>query len=226
MAVVVEGGATVGNATSGPPAAIAKPTGTVASDLLLILINQRNAAAGGFTAPAGFTEITDAAPGISGAVGAFWRICDGSEGASFTVASTTTGGYAQACVRLTGTDQTTPVQATSLVLDSTTPWTAPSVAGTADGVWIVQFATQTGTTEPVEPAGWSQAFSTILPGGTRSGLACDYKALAATGATGTQDFTVSAGSGNIGLNSITIAPAAAAAAPTLPVMMAPYRTTG
>lgn len=94
---------------------LTKPGSVAAGDLLLIIVIND---AGVSTAqwnnttlkPTGFTFINTAGDANTDChAGAFWRIADGSEGATISVPCATASDYIGWYIRVTGADTTTPV---------------------------------------------------------------------------------------------------------------------
>lgn len=90
-----------------------KPSGVVSGDLLLIIAeNDHNSGSTIFDEITGFTKIIEHGDTNSDClIATYWRVADGTEGSNFTV--TTVGLYELLawCLRISGADETTPIDA-------------------------------------------------------------------------------------------------------------------
>lgn len=115
-----------GGATSGT---LNYPAGTQSGDLLLVVASRSNTALGTFTVP-GFTQTGTDQAGVSPSFNAWYRVADGTEGASITVShSSATSVKTIWMHRFTGADTTTPIEAapTASVTGSSATPSMPSV---------------------------------------------------------------------------------------------------
>lgn len=124
---------TVGQANTATSVSVNKPTGTVATELIRVLLSA--SAARTWNVPAGWALVPGTAAGDRTV--ALQRIADGSEGSSFTF--TIAGGTANlraGCVTTIGTDPTAPFDVSSFQqAASGTSNAIPGVTVT-DGVWL------------------------------------------------------------------------------------------
>lgn len=106
------------NAESGSPTTaltVNKPSGVVSGDLLIIMVvNDENSSTPQFddvtNKPTGFTAVGVGGSGNSDChYGIYWRIADGTEGSSFSCPCATSNDMAGICFRITGHDQTSPI---------------------------------------------------------------------------------------------------------------------
>ena len=214
----------ISNATS---IDIAKPTGVVNGDLLIILVAND---AGLSTAqwdnstlkPTGFTFINTAGSANEDAhVGAFWKIATGSdEGDPINVPSATsavlegwwlrvTGAHASAPLDVTGVDVESGAAVSSLAITEVTTTVNDCLAF----YWVVSDGGDTGP-HSVSGTGWTETAEDLQ--GVSGGLAASWgtKGQASAGLTGDATVTFSATDGASGFQ-FGIAPAAAGGAATL-----------
>lgn len=174
--------------------AINKPAGAQQGDIVLI-IPASSTGAVSLTAPSGFTTGFDGALG-GATLDAFWRVLDGSEGASFTIG--TSGGsapiYAGALL-LKRALRSAPINASAenRYSDATTDVVAPSVTATRSGLLVTAFARSGGASGGTQPAGMTEHVD-IGTSGTLSLLISSVAV--GVGATGTKTATGMAGTAN------------------------------
>lgn len=135
-----------------------KPAGVAVGDLLLVEISDNNSTAGwsspGWTAGPSFDRIFS-----------FWRIADGSEGASFTFTHSSTRTGALICHRITGSHQTAPIDVSSGVVvasGAANPISLPSVTTTGpDRLLLAVYYSKTATvgTSFSTPTGMAAAYA-------------------------------------------------------------------
>jgi hypothetical protein len=208
-----------------------KPTGTASGDLLIAFY--LGASTGAPTTvgnQAGFTLIrarTDLSAGFYYQAAAYYRVADGSEGASFTFTETTTGPSGSDLIinRVTGAAASSFINASndSLTTAAVNNPTAPSVTTTVANTLLLVYAqgaagsANTGSDwATTASSGFAIASGSALnDAGNQWYIAAESKAQAATGATGT--FTVPfSGVVNTIFQAITLAIAPPAAATTTP----------
>lgn len=139
-------------------ASVTVPAGTVAGDLLLIIIGIYSSQV---AAPAGFTAVTYAASSGSGTYtdysNMFWKIAVTGDLGSTISLSTGSGYLGQVLAVFTGHDPTSPVTANSQG-GSTTSITVPALTTTKAGkrfVFLTQMANSSSVPTLSVPAGWS-----------------------------------------------------------------------
>jgi hypothetical protein len=130
---------------------VAKPSGTAANDLLLMFVGSDDSRAGTnaiWTGPTSetWTELTDNQDGaVDCSLAIYWRIATGTEGANFTgIAHNSTDELWGICLRISGADTTTPIDASGTIrLANTTNLSAVGIATPVTveclSVWGVSF---------------------------------------------------------------------------------------
>jgi hypothetical protein len=185
---------------NGSPFDVAKPAGVVAGDLLLVLIFHANVVT--WNTPAGWTagsRQTTRNPFIA----PFWRVADGSEGASFTF--TTTGSATSAdliCHRITGADPAAPVDAVSVAsvaFNGANPISLPSVTTLGpDRLLLAVFAAaSTVTTFSFStPTGMTAGYVYSARPSPNTQESAFTQSVANAGATGSRDSNINSTSSN------------------------------
>lgn len=157
MAIARGTGTQTATANSGTTLTINKPTGTAVGDLLwAFMVAQGSSAV--WTTPSGWTQAAAIEVFTSGGnCAAFYRIADGSEGASFVFTyGTTIVAGSGGIDRYTGVDQVTPIDvAASTNLDDTGTNTAPvglSITTVTDGAMLIMGIVANSATTNITPA--------------------------------------------------------------------------
>lgn len=169
-----------------------KPAGVAVGDLLLVEISDNNATAGwsspGWTAGPSFDRIFS-----------FWRIADGSEGASFTFTFSGSGRVgAMICHRITGAHQTAPIDVSSGVVvasGAANPISLPSITTTGpDRLLLAVFYSKTATvgTSFSTPTGMAAAYAYQAASSAFGQASAFTESFATAGATGVRDSNSSA----------------------------------
>lgn len=181
----------VGSSTRSADGALTKPAGTVDGDLVLIFCTSNSS--GSYTTPTGFT-ILSARTGVSGASFILFQRTVSGDGASWAVASSSTGYWLSIVLR--GQDSTQPDAgpATAASLG------APSVTAVAADSLLVCFWGCLNSVTMTPPASMTKRGGFA---GTRSNMVATED-LTASGATGTR--TRAAGGSYPGALTVTIKP--------------------
>jgi hypothetical protein len=129
------------------------PSGIVAGDLLLIVATFRGAAARTATAPAGWSTAYNAVgDGNIRRACVFYRVADGSEGSSVTIALSNACTCGSIAYRITGGSS---VLSSTVATGASTSPNPPSLTGPAS-LWLaVSHAVYTSATDPTPPAGYT-----------------------------------------------------------------------
>ncbi|USN87822.1 MAG: DUF2341 domain-containing protein [Candidatus Nomurabacteria bacterium] len=183
--------------TTGASITLTKPSGVEVGDLLLIMVgNDDNTATAQWDnatlKPSGFTLINEAGNATADAhTAAFYRIADGTEGATINVPSQANADYWGYYVRVSGVDQVTPINVTGAdyMSGNNTNHSVTSVTTVTDNsLAFYLLAGDGGDTFPftVSGTGWSE--SSEIQAGTGFGNAA--------GAWGTRDMTTAGATGN------------------------------
>jgi len=197
VAVVVNGTPAVTTFAAVASGSATMPAGVTTGELLTLDFAQ--AFDVGITTPSGWTPIIAAGDGFAATRGAsFYRIADGSEGASLAL---TFGGSCDAVAIITrhgGFNSAAPINGTpqsgSGTSGSTTAITSPSVTTTVDGCLIRRVAESRQSAGIATPSGQTDGGTgTTGSGGTNSTSRATYSTQATAGATGTVTFTSAAG---------------------------------
>lgn len=204
MALPVIQTTTVQQFASSHPWSVTKPSGVTAGDLLLVILAS---AAATWTPPAGWNTGPTATPGVR-QVSSFWRIADGSEGASFNFDSGSNLVGCSVCLRISGAHQTSPINGSSsgvTAFGGANPTTVGSITTTVNDCLLL--------------TGWSWSSSvsrSLTPPAGASQVADQNSAspqeevwaenLGAAGATGTRDWSLSTTSADRTALSLAIAP--------------------
>lgn len=212
-------------ATSVTSMAVNRPATVNSGDLLIDLVEARNA--GTWTKATGMNDITTLSQAGGGSVGklnGFYKIADGSEGgttATYTASTGTTAAWV--CIRVSGWHGTTPPEATTSSGDATNanpPSLTPSW-GSDDTLWIgVAANSATGETTgfTAAPSGYSNLHSN---GASSGGSTCNVASATKTNAASSEDpGTFTPNSNRFwAAATIGIRPSAGGAAPTPTRMM-------
>lgn len=192
-------------ATGSATLVLTKPTGVEVGDLLLILVgNDANNATVQWDdislRPSGFTNINEAGNATPDThVGAFYRIADGTEGATSSVPAATSANFWGFYIRVTGASTTNPINAvgSDYAVNNLTNHPIPSVNTTLPNTLaFYMLAGDAVGTAPfsVAGAGWSESdektVNTAGTWGTRS--------MTSAGATGAATVTMNASDGASG----------------------------
>lgn len=209
MTVAYQSTTTADNQVAASSIAVNKPASTVSGDLLIawVVVNGGSVP----TLLSGWSDV----PGVSGGLGstatnpkgrAMYRLCDGSEGSSFTFAHGAVNSAA-AISRFTGVDQQNPFDQNAKVVDTASLVTSIDLAtqtptrsncmligGAADNSSTVTF------TPPSVPESWTEDYdsSQSLTTAGKSMTVAHDPTLQGVSATGTISFTSSAGRAAIG----------------------------
>jgi hypothetical protein len=213
---------TITKPTSGSPGP--SPKNVASGDLLIITVasDGTEAADGQFAgvAPTGFTFINEAGDANTDThTAAYWRIADGSEGATFSVPATVSHDGVAAIYLFSGTDTSTPINVVSAdsVITSNTVLNVLGATTTVDNTHIITTSSYDGGDEggyTISGTGWAEILE--VHSGTTSSDASFVnaeKTLASAGATGTCTVTVAVADGQAGFQ-FAIAPAGAPPAST------------
>lgn len=192
------------------------PAGVVAGDLVVAFLSHQNPES---WSAAGWTPGPTFSSPLAGAVGcimSMWRICDGTEGATVTfgAGSFHTGIYFM--VRVTGADQTSPIEASGAGASAAAFTANPTTIGSittdvADCLlmtcWYIQ---ATADVDMTPLSGSPSKIINFFPGGSSSYEGEVWAgSFAGPGATGTQDWNISSTSKLRTALKLAIKPAAA-----------------
>jgi hypothetical protein len=182
--------ATTAGATS---LAITKPTSLAAGDLLIAHITVRVTTA--VTAPAGWTLIQSSVRSAH-QTGAWYRLADGTEGASFSWSWATSVKAVGAVCRVTGSHQTTPINVTGSVATTgvASSVAAPSITTTADECLLFGFAYSADNKTFTSPGSMTERWDQQTTNFNDVYHAGATETLGAAGATGTRTFASGDGS--------------------------------
>jgi hypothetical protein len=133
------------NVGTGSSLVLDKPSGTAVGDLLLILVGNDNTTNtdqwdNATLKPTGFTLIGNEAGTVNSDahVAAFYRVVDGTEGASFTVTAQAAESNWGFCIRYSGADTTTPIHVEGAFgTDTVSPFTFAGVTTTVADCLVV-----------------------------------------------------------------------------------------
>lgn len=161
---------TGGDTAEGTSRSVALPSSCVTGQRLVLIIGSKG---DGIGFPAGWTESADNDDGSSANLAIAYRDCDGSEGASITVTSSSSVGLAWIIYRFSKLDQTV---APSLAAEANNSDANPNSAavtpswGALDTVWISAFAAakDPAATVSVYPSGYTENQTYVAA--TNSGL--------------------------------------------------------
>ncbi|MCP3141529.1 cell wall anchor protein [Pyxidicoccus xibeiensis] len=168
---------------------IAKPTGTVAGDVLLARIINRNNVAAVATAPAGWTLLRSDQSASQIKAWVFYKVAGSAEPASYAFTIDLASYMAGSISAFSGADNANPIDAHSGQKNGTTAsFDTPAITTTAANGLAVWFGAQiwTGAACPVSPivppTGFTEPFDTCLVSSS-TGLLYDaaYKDLGAAG---------------------------------------------
>lgn len=137
-----------------------KPASTAIGDLLLATIHMGDATKS-LTAPAGWTSIRNDFGGTSTNDFSYYRVADGSEGASFVWTATPAGNAVLlgAISRITGANTSTPINVSGGQFNSASAsGTAPSVTTTLANCLLVHWAGGQIQSSSTPPGGMSEIF--------------------------------------------------------------------
>lgn len=183
MAIVHEASATAQGSSTAP--SVSKPTGTASGDVLVFGIAIA-ASSTAVTAPSGLTELSNTTNTIRFIT--YYRVCDGTEGSSFTWSLNQPTGWAVGCSRFSGCDAT-PSDATASVntgSDSSAECTSVTTA-TANAMVVALVGANRSTLSFTEADGMTEAWE--ISGNRATTL--NYVAQASAGATGDKTISMS-----------------------------------
>ncbi len=219
MAIAVRSSAVGVQAASGSPVSVTKPTGTASGDILVAIhFLDVFGTVAAMTAPAGWTQTGISYSGTGSCMGKAWyRVADGSEGASFSFGQNDTS--VCTVVACSGGNTTTPI-------DIAASW---SQGGSAQTAHVAPSISPTGSASLLL-CGFASTCDAVLTYTPASGMtelqdawaqfalgSVDSLVLSASGATGTKTATCSGTSNNeFTTVSLAIAAAAAGGATSLP----------
>lgn len=171
---------------------IARPSGTTAGDLLILVLSKDGS--GAVTTPTGWTLSNEGAcAGDACRLGVFWKVAAASEPATYSVSWTGSEQAAGAILRYTGADTTTPINAVSAGTGSSDTPTAPTATTTVANTRVVRIygADDDDLSATPYPSGHTGRFNIESAGGngTCSAGSAD-QVQAAAGATGTAAFAL------------------------------------
>jgi hypothetical protein len=223
MAVpVVASSTSFADTTNQTSRTVNKPSGVASGDLLVIGVSiDTNATV---TTPTGFTQIVNqVSVELDCRLAVFWRVADGSEGSTFTIASSSEIACG-ACIRITGADTTSPIDAVSVFNGSqnTTVSTilAPDIYDVYGDALILRMAgADNGAGDFTLPSAHTSIV--LNPSSAASGaeFASCYKNSTGRGYIGNASFAYSATADGIVCTTILIKPAGGTAVyPSAPVI--------
>ena len=191
------------SATTGTSAQVNKPAGTAEDDFMIaLLVSTIGSDANGSTmssAPAGWTNEYDyIQTAISGQhVYIYWKVAGASEPSSYTWSWTDSCGWVAQITTFSGVDTGSPIHVEGTVnQESSNSPMSPSVTTTEDNCMIWLYDMSDGSAVPAgggAPGGttWIDQTEVATPG-NGLGISTAYFVQASTGATGNQDWTLSA----------------------------------
>ncbi len=195
----VQGFQASGSATTSTNLVLTAPAGIQVGELLLLIVeNDYNAAGPEFNAVTGWTKINEAGSATPDAfIGAYWRIADGTEGASVTVTSAHARSWLGWYIRISGADTANPINVQNFATSTgtgTNPQVIPQVTTTADNclaIYGLSFDGGDGLPMSVDAA-WTER-AELAYGTTTAGVSGSWgtKVQAAAGGTGTASVTTS-----------------------------------
>jgi hypothetical protein len=173
---------------------IARPSGTTAGDLLILVLSKDGS--GAVSTPSGWTLSNEGAcAGNACRLGVFWKVAAAGEPATYSVSWTGSEQAAGAVLRYTGADATAPINVVSAGTGTSNTPTAPTVTTTSSNTRVVRIygADDDDLSATPYPSGHTGRFNIESNGGngTCSAGAAD-QVQAAAGATGTAAFTLDA----------------------------------
>ena len=205
---------------------LTKPGSVAAGDLLLIhVINDASVATAQWNnttlKPTGFEFINTAGDANSDChAGAFWRIADGSEGATINVPCATSCDYIGWYLRVTGAHATTPIHqiGADYVTAGASSHAITGVTTTVIdclGFYVFSFDGGDGFPFGISGTGWSESDdSQNRTDGNAASGSWGTKSLASTGASGTATVSSAVSDGGAGFQ-YAVAPASGAPATSL-----------
>lgn len=175
------------------------PAGTAAGDLLIVVASRSNTDNDAYTVP-GFTQTGTTQEGVSPSFSVWYRVADGSEGASITVSHSSSTSVKTAHMhRFTGADPGTPIEAAltaSATGSSTTPSMPSVTTANADclAICIEHTNTAGNVTNGTDPSGetggsWITRYNNKPAGGQAHALFTADLASATTISGGTVTLT-------------------------------------
>lgn len=212
MTISVAGTPVTTTAIAASSIAATLPASISVGDLLRINVSQ-TPDSGSITTPSGWTKPQDVADGFGGGrLSAFWRIADGTEGATVSFTFANARNSTAIAWRLTGHNPTTPIDASannSGTTGSTTAITSPSVTTTVANCMIERSGATRQSTGIADPGGGYTNVSSATNGSSfdQNAQRVSYIAQAGTGASGTADFVSSGTDREWQAITIAIAPA-------------------
>lgn len=200
--------------------AVPLPAGIVAGDLLVIIINMGSNSGVAPHAPTGWNSGPSESTPFFDWVWTFWKIADGSEGATqdvsfFNGASLFTVAGQTVSLRITGHDSSTPLNGTPGSGGASTGTVAPDsvsalTTSVADclGIVIANLTSSATTNRDFTgPAGWTKV---VDIGSQREQIEVWTQSLPVAGSTGSMSWACSSSTPSRGYVALAIAPAPAA----------------
>jgi hypothetical protein len=185
---VVESVATGGNATSTNPLSVPLPSGITSGDLLIVFV--ANNLARTDTIPSGWTRVA-AIGNSNGQFRIYSRISDGTEGSTLSVTLSNTAGFNSVALRISGHDETTPVDVSG-TNNTSNNVISPSVTTTVADCLVFRMIGIARDRTFTVPS------SHTLQGTATTGGQCDISVASidqsSAGSTGTATWTVGGGS--------------------------------
>ncbi len=192
-----------GGTTTSTNLVLNAPTGISVGELLLLIVgNDEDAAGTTFNAVAGWNKIGEAGSGTPDAfIGAYWRIADGTEGASVTVTSADNQYWMGWYIRISGADRTTPIDVSQFQVGTGALTSHPITGVTTTvnnclAIYGLSFDGGDGNPYSVSGTGWTEsAEQQCSATGTTNGGCWGTKVQTTAGATGTATVTSSVSDG-------------------------------
>lgn len=189
MPIAQRGSTTTATGSTVSPAC-AKPTGTVAGDVVILTVCVNGG--GAFTPPTGFTAAYDTSSAITNPkLHVAYRVCDGTEDATFTGAISSAVVWSMQASAFSGVDNAAPFDVPIAATEYTTAvtaCTAPTIAAGANGRCLIGGAGSNSSsntfTPPTTPTTWTELYD---PGVNKSQTVAIL--LDDTGSSSTPTFT-------------------------------------
>lgn len=163
MTIAQVGTTTSANATSATPT-VNKPTGTASGHIVILSISVNGGAM--TTGPSGFTNIYTTSAGLTNPkMYVYYRICDGTEGTTFSCTLSASLAHSIQATTYSGVDNTTPFETTLAATEytaTTTNMVAPTILAGATGRCIIGGASGNSSTTtftvPTSPSAWTELY--------------------------------------------------------------------
>jgi hypothetical protein len=204
------------NTGTGSTLVLDKPTGVAVGDLLLILVGNDDTTNTDQwdnvnNKPPGFTLIAEVGTTNSDAhMASFWRVADGTEGASFTVQAAGADSCWGFCIRYSGADTTTPIHVFLVNTDTVSPFVALEVTTTVADCLVVAVNAHDGGDVgafSVSGTGWTkidEIFQDTVADAASGAYAENQ--MSGTGGSGGATWTVTSNQAKAALGQFAIAP--------------------